>query len=55
MSVADSARICELLLANLFEVFSERDPTRRLEVIARNYTEDGPGQTPTGHSKDMRR
>ena len=28
------------MLANLFEVFSERDPKRRLEVIARNYTED---------------
>lgn len=28
------------MLANLFAVFSERDPERRLEVIARNYTED---------------
>ena len=34
------ARIRELLLANLFAVFGERDPERRLEVIARNYTED---------------
>jgi hypothetical protein len=40
MSVADSERIRELMLANLFAVFSERDPKRRLEVIARNYTED---------------
>ena len=35
-----TARIRELLLANLFEVFSERDPERRFEVIGRNYTED---------------
>jgi SnoaL-like domain len=37
---ADPARIRELMLANLFEVFSEPDPKRRLEVIERNYTED---------------
>ncbi len=36
----EPARIRELMLANLFAVFSERDPGRRLEVIARNYTED---------------
>jgi len=34
------ARIRELMLENLFAVFSEHDPKRRLEVIARNYTED---------------
>ena len=34
----DAARIRELMLANLFAVVSERDPKRRLEVIARNYT-----------------
>jgi hypothetical protein len=48
MSVADSARTRELLLANLFEVFSERDPKRRLEVIARNYTEDVTWTDPDG-------
>lgn len=32
--------IAELMLANLFAVFNERDPERRLEAIARNYTED---------------
>jgi hypothetical protein len=52
MSV-DAARIRELMLANLFAVFSERDPERRLEVIARNYTEDviwtDPDGTTNGH------
>ena len=28
---ADAARIRELMLANLFAVFSERDPERRLK------------------------
>ena len=36
----DPARIRELMLANLFEVFNVRDPERRLAAIARNYTED---------------
>jgi hypothetical protein len=36
----DAARIRELLLLNLFVVFSERDPERRLEAIVANYTED---------------
>lgn len=36
----DPARIRELMLANLLEVFNERDPERRLQVIAANYTED---------------
>jgi SnoaL-like domain len=52
-AIADPARIRELLLANLFAVFSERDPGRRLEVIARNYTEDviwtDPDGTTQGH------
>jgi SnoaL-like domain len=48
MSVADSERIRELMLANLFAVFSERDPKRRLEVIARNYTEDVTWTDPDG-------
>jgi len=37
---ADEARIRELLLLNLFVVFSERDPDRRLKAIVANYTED---------------
>jgi SnoaL-like domain len=49
----DPARIRELMLANLFAVFSERDPKRRLKVIARNYTEDviwsDPDGTTQGH------
>jgi hypothetical protein len=47
MSV-DAARIRELMLANLFAVFSERDPNRRLDVIARNYTEDVVWSDPDG-------
>jgi hypothetical protein len=38
----------ELLLENLFAVFGERDPERRLEVIARNYTEDVSWTDPDG-------
>ena len=49
----EPARIRELMLANLFAVFSERDPGRRLEVIARNYTADviwaDPDGTTQGH------
>lgn len=49
----DPARIRELLLINLFAVFSERDPNRRLEVIEANYTEDviwsDPETTVQGH------
>jgi SnoaL-like protein len=49
----DPGRIRELLLANLFAVFSERDQERRLQVIARNYTEDviwtDPDGTTQGH------
>jgi SnoaL-like protein len=52
-SVAGSAptepeRIRELMLANLFAVFNERDPARRLETIARNYTEDVTWTDPDG-------
>ena len=36
----DDARIRELMLLNLFAVFNERDPQRRLNAIAANYTED---------------
>ena len=49
----DPARIRELLLANLFAVFGERDRERRLQVIARIYTEDviwtDPDGTTQGH------
>ena len=49
----DEARIRELLLINLFGVFSERDPERRLKAIAANYTEDviwsDPEATTYGH------
>ena len=38
--LTDEARIRELLLFNLFVVFSERDPERRLKAIVANYTED---------------
>ena len=41
------------MLANLFAVFNERDPERRLEAIARNYTEGvtwtDPDGTTQGH------
>jgi hypothetical protein len=36
----DAARIRELLPLNLFAVFSERDPERRMKTIVANYTED---------------
>lgn len=32
--MTDDARIRELMLVNLFAVFSEREPERRLKVIA---------------------
>jgi len=32
----EPARIRELMLENLFVVFNERDPSRRLKAIARN-------------------
>jgi hypothetical protein len=44
----EPARIRELMLANLFAVFNERDPKRRLDVIARNYTEDVTWSDPDG-------
>jgi hypothetical protein len=34
------AEIADLMHANLLEVFNERDPERRREVIARTYTDD---------------
>ena len=53
VAIADPARIRELMLANLFAVFNERDPKRRLKAITRNYTEDviwsDPDGTTQGH------
>ena len=53
--MTDPARIRELLLANLFAVFSERDEERRLKAIADNYTEDviwsDPDRTTQGHEE----
>ena len=50
---AQDARIRELLLVNLFAVFSERDPERRMKAITANYTEDviwsDPEATTRGH------
>jgi hypothetical protein len=41
-AAAAEPRIHELLLLeNLFAVFGERDPERRLEAIARNYSTSG--------------
>ena len=37
---AQDVRIRELMLVNLFAVFSERDPERRMKAIVANYTED---------------
>jgi len=53
--MTDAARIRELMLVNLFGVFSERDPERRLKVIVANYTEDviwsDPEATTHGHEE----
>ena len=55
MATTDPARIRELMLANLFAVFNERDPKRRLKAITRNYTEDvvwsDPDGTMRGHAE----
>jgi ketosteroid isomerase-like protein len=52
-ATTDPARIRELLLVNLFAVVNVRDPERRLEAIARNYTDDviwsDPDGTTQGH------
>jgi len=49
----EPARLRELMLANLFAVFNEREPKRRLKAITRNYTEDviwsDPDGTTQGH------
>jgi hypothetical protein len=52
--MTDDARIHELMLMNLFAVFNERDPERRLNAIAANYAEDviwtDPERTFHGHA-----
>ena len=54
-AMTDPTRIRELLLANLFAVFNVRDPERRLQAIARNYTDDviwsDPDGTMHGHEE----
>ena len=51
--MTDTARIRELMLVNLFAVFSEHEAGRRMEAIAGNYTEDviwtDPDGTTYGH------
>ncbi|HEX6702485.1 MAG TPA: nuclear transport factor 2 family protein [Gaiellaceae bacterium] len=44
----DPARVHELTVENLFAVFNVRDPERRMEAIARNYTEDVKWTDPEG-------
>lgn len=55
MGTTDPARIRDLLLINLFAVFSERDPERRMKAIVANYTEDvlwsDPEATTRGHQQ----
>jgi hypothetical protein len=51
MATTDPSRIRELLLANLFAVFNVRDPERRFEAIARNYTEDVAWTDPDGTTR----
>jgi SnoaL-like domain len=46
--MTDPERIRELMLENLFSVFNVRDPQRRAEAIARNYTEDVTWTDPDG-------
>ena len=53
--MTDPARISELMLENLFAVFNVRDPERRREAIARNYTEDVTWTDPDGTSQGVRR
>jgi SnoaL-like protein len=50
-----AGRIRELLLINLFAVFSEPDPERRMKAIVANYTQDviwsSPEATTRGHDE----
>jgi hypothetical protein len=51
----EGSRIRELLLDNLFAVFGEHDPERRMKAIVANYTEDviwtSPEATNRGHNE----
>ena len=53
-SLADAGRIRELMLANLFAVFGERDPDRRSTAIADNYTDDVIWTDPEGTTQGRR-
>jgi ketosteroid isomerase-like protein len=53
--MTDPGRIRELMLENLFSVFNVRDPQRRAEAIARNYTEDVTWMDPDGTTQGARR
>ena len=47
-AMPDAARIRQLMLDNLYVVFNQRDPERRLQAIATNYTEDVTWTDPEG-------
>jgi len=49
--VTEPERIRELMLENVFSVFGERDPERRSEAIARNYTDDVTWTDPDGTTR----
>jgi ketosteroid isomerase-like protein len=49
--MTDPTRIRELMIDNLFAVFNVRDPRRRSEAIARNYTEDVTWTDPDGTTR----
>ena len=55
MTSRQEARIRELMLLNLFGVFSEADTERRMRVIVDNYAEDvlwlDPVETVCGHAQ----
>ena len=42
------------MIDNLFAVFNVRDPKRRSEAIARNYTEDVTWTDPDGTTQGIR-
>ena len=51
----ENSRVRQLLLDNLFAVFGEHDPERRMQAIVANYTEDviwtSPETTTRGHEE----
>ena len=54
-SPTEDSRVRKLLLDNLFAVFGEHDPERRMKAIVANYTEDviwtAPEGTTRGHAE----